>query len=391
MKIDTFAANAGPSLTGQFKTWLDQHGTPPDFLALHQSIASRDAAPETAVNDSTALHGATSCKGAMTQAGPHVQGGLGAFAIWDADGDFGTALHPLGSDARAAAQAATEDALQAADRMGEAPDVIWLSCSPGQEEAILAGIEDVVGENVPILGGSAADDTVEGHWQVFNAAQSESDGVIVSVLFPSKPISFAFHSGYAPSAHTGTVTKADGRLLQEIDHRPAADVYRSWTKDGVIPTAVTERTAILSESTLFPLGLDLDTVGGVPFYLLAHPAGLHPDGTLELFADTQEGDRLTLMEGAPDQLAARAGKVAALAAQSGTIAPDNIAGALMVYCGGCMLAVQDRLDDVTGGITTALPNVPFMGVFTFGEQGMVLGERNRHGNLMISAIIFASS
>lgn len=31
-----------------------------------------------------------------------------------------------------------------------------------------------------------------------------------------------------------------------------------------------------------------------------------------------------------------------------------------------------------------------MGVYTFGEQGMVKGGRNRHGNLMISAIAFAS-
>jgi hypothetical protein len=96
------------------------------------------------------------------------------------------------------------------------------------------------------------------------------------------------------------------------------------------------------------------------------------------------------MHGAPSQLTQRAGKVAALAAQSGDLLPKDIAGALMVYCGGCMLAVQDRLQEVSDGVVEALPNVPFMGVYTFGEQGMVMGGRNRHGNLMISAIVFAS-
>jgi hypothetical protein len=31
--------------------------------------------------------------------------------------------------------------------------------------------------------------------------------------------------------------------------------------------------------------------------------------------------------------------------------------------------------------------MPFIGCFTFGEQGLVL-DRNAHGNLMISAIAF---
>ena len=53
-----------------------------------------------------------------------------------------------------------------------------------------------------------------------------------------------------------------------------------------------------------------------------------------------------------------------------------------------MLAVRDRLEDVTDGIREALPGVPFLGIFTFGEQGVVLDGRNRHGNLMISAILF---
>ena len=392
MKIDVFATDSAADFpTGAaFDAWLGSHQTAPNFVALHQSVGTRSLGVDQKLRGVTAVHGATSCLGVMSQNGPFITDGLGAFAIWDADGDYGTALRNLGDDSRAAAKAATEAALLAADRLGEAPDVIWLSCSPGSEEAVLAGVEDVVGTNVPILGGSAADDTVEGHWEVFDATHATGDGVIVSVLFPSKSISFAYHNGYAPTAHEGVVTKCAGRLLQEIDGRPAADVYRGWTGHSVIPDTVTDRTAILSESTLSPLGGHLDDVGGVPFYLLYHPAGLRPDGTLELFADVEEGETLTLMQGAPRQLTQRAGKVAALAAQTGQMTADGIAGALMVYCGGCMLAVQDRLKEVSDGVVDALPQVPFLGVYTFGEQGMVMDGRNRHGNLMISAIVFAS-
>lgn len=392
MKIDVFATDAriGVPAATQLAAWRAAHATPPDFVALHHSVAHRDVGLAHALSGVRAVHGATSCLGVMSHQGPFIADGIGAFAIWDPKGDFGTALQPLGADSRAAARAATEAALRQADRPGEAPDVIWLSCSPGTEEEIVAGIEDAVGPDVPILGGSAADNTVEGHWQVFDSTGHESAGVVVSVLFPSKPVSFAYHNGYAPTPHQGVVTKAEGRRLMEIDGRPAADAYRDWTGDSIIPAKVTERTAILSQSTLSPLGRHLDDVGGVPFYLLFHPSGVLPDGTLELFADAEEGDTLTLMNGAPDQLTQRAGKVAALAAQSGDLQAGDIAGALMVYCGGCMLAVRDRLDEVSDGVCSALPGVPFLGVYTFGEQGKVMGGRNRHGNLMISAIVFAS-
>lgn len=392
MKIDVFAENGTDmnALGRRFDDWLGRHDNAPDFIALHKSVGCRAAGLAPRLAPTVALHGATSCLGVMSQDGARIDQGAGAFAIWDPAGDYGTAMRPIGADARAAARDAVEAALMAADRPGEAPDMVWLSASPGSEEAVLAGIAEVVGAKVPVMGGSAADDSIAGEWLVYDRDDVCTDGVVVSVLFPSTPVSFAYHNGYAPTAHQGTVTAADGRVLQQIDGRPAADVYRDWTDHAVIPDAVTETTAILSASTLAPLGRYLDSVGDVPYHLLAHPSGLTPEGHLELFADVAVGDELTLMSGSPDQLTQRAGKVAALAAQASGVGPDGLAGALVVYCGGCMLAVRDRLDDVSASVTEALPGVPYLGIFTFGEQGVVLGGDNRHGNLMISAVLFGA-
>ncbi len=44
----------------------------------------------------------------------------------------------------------------------------------------MRGIEETVGSNVPIVGGSAADNTIEGHWQQFANGQVYTDGVIVT-------------------------------------------------------------------------------------------------------------------------------------------------------------------------------------------------------------------
>ena len=304
----------------------------------------------------------------MTHAGP--QDGVAAFAIYDAEGDYGTALAAFTDDVAAAAAAATRAALAQADRMGEQPDLVWVSATPGQEEAVIKGIEMVVGGDVPIIGGSAADNSVSGDWFVFNGSDALSSGVVVSVLFPSTPISFAYQNGYSPTGFEGTVTKVEGRRIKEIDQQPAMDVYAKWTKGQIPKTdAGAEPGFILSESTLWPLGREITQVGEVPFYLLAHPSVAYENGDMDLFANVMEGERLTCMNGTKDSLIARAGRVASLAREAGHLNDKPISGALMIYCGGCMLSVQDRLGEVVTGINKALDGAPFLGPLHLGSKG----------------------
>ena len=53
-----------------------------------------------------------------------------------------------------------------------------------------------------------------------------------------------------------------------------------------------------------------------------------------------------------------------------------------------MLAIEKEIGLVSQSLAEALPSVPFLGNFTFGEQGRFLEGRNRHGNLMISCVLF---
>ena len=378
----------GATPQAAFDALTDAHGGKTlDFVTMHVNCAVGAAA----VNVSgapKAFHGSTSCLGAMTSEGTH--DGAAVFGLSDPEGDYGTAAVPFDGDVKAAAMAATKQALTQADRMGEQPDLVWIAATPGEEEAVIAGVEAIVGPDVPVIGGSAADNSVSGDWFVFDSTTSAQSGVVVSVLFPSTPLSFAYQSGYSPTAHEGVVSKVEGRTVQEIDGRPAMDVYHEWTGNEVpkVGTGEDEAKFILSESTLWPLGREINQVGEVPFYLLAHPASANVDGSVDLFANVAEGERLTCMNGTKDSLIARAGRVASFAREAGELNDKPIAGALMIYCGGCMLSVQDRLPEVVTGVNEALDGAPFLGAFTFGEQGTLVKAGNRHGNLMISAIIF---
>ncbi|MEM6480703.1 MAG: FIST N-terminal domain-containing protein [Pseudomonadota bacterium] len=366
---------------------LDQlAGSRFDFMSLHGNCEI-DVGPLSEHDIAKHVHGATSCLGAMSNAGPTK--GIAAFAIEDSAGAYGSALVAFNDSPQDAAAEATRKALLAADRLGERPDLVWVSSTPGVEEDILAGIEGVIGTDTPIIGGSAADNSVAGGWFVFNGAVRAGAGVVVSVLFPSTPVSFAYQSGYSPTEKSGIVTKCDGRRLLELDGRPALEVYSEWTGGTVANIDKPEDSrAILSESTMWPLGREISQVGEVPFFLLAHPAVGDGTGAIDLFANVAEGERLTLMTGTQHSLIERAGRVAALAHATAPGPDREVAGALMIYCGGCMLSVQDRLSDVAAGVNTALDGAPFLGAFTFGEQGALLKAGNRHGNLMISCVVF---
>lgn len=392
MKIDFFApnaANSGSDAKIQLQTWLDQHATAPDFVAIHGGVTAPLSPLAQHVSGTGAVHGASSCLGVMSHTGANLDAGVGVFCIWDPSGSYGTSIVSFDDlDPSEAAARAVTQAIANADRSGEAPDLLWISASPGSEEAVIEGITNTLGEHVPMLGGSAADNDISGQWFMTDGQDQVGNGVIVTALFPSKKTSFAYHNGYAPTQKIGIATKTDGRRVYEIDNRPAAQVYADWTGKGVIDPNATEAQAILGPSTLSPLGRIYDQLGDVPLYLLAHPATALPDGSIEFFADIAEGDALTLMQGSEDSLIARAGKVASLAKNAAPFPASKIAGGLMVYCGGCMLAVQDRMEEVVGSVTSAIPDVPFMGIFTFGEQGCLLDGDNRHGNLMISCLLF---
>jgi hypothetical protein len=264
---------------------------------------------------------------------------------------------------------------------------VWVTCPPGDEEEILLGIEAGLDRaNVPIIGGSSADDAVEGKWYQMTNGQVLHNGVVVTAMYPSRPIRYAFDSSYTPTAHTGFITKASGRIIYEINHRPAADVYNEWT-NGVI-TDYLDGGNILSPTTLYPLGRLAMWARGVNLYQLSHPEAVLENRALSLFTKAEMGEEIVLMESSVQDLVYRIDRVTSKAL-AGISAPDKqVAGALVIYCAGCMLAVQDRMQEVAQQFQEALAGQPFLGLFTFGEQGRPLLGENTHANLMMSIIIF---
>lgn len=339
------------------------------------------------------FQGGTSCSAVMTEDGYISADGraMSAVAFWDEDTAFGVSCVSKGDDPKQAAITALEQAIDNAERSGELPSAIWLLPSPGGEEAIIEGIKEVAGGDIPLIGGSAADNTIEGNWYQFTQEEIQTDSVSLVVIYRDDYIITAgFHSGYDPSENKGVCTKTGDRVIYEIDGKKAAEVYNDWT-GGAITKELAEGGHILSASNLFPIGRKVGAISGIDYFQLSHPETVTDEKGISLFTDISEGEQIICMQGSVENLTQRVGNVVRSCLERDDIKQDEVEGALIIFCAGCMMTIGDRMNEAYQSIKDVFGDgVPFWAMFTFGEQGSLAGGENCHGNLMISTLVFTN-
>lgn len=366
--------------------------TPDLIIASYSSLSDVNGLMERLHHHfpTTSVMGGSTCRGSITADGL-VGFGHSNVSLWglcDDEGDYGVGYADYGESVAAAAECALEQALANAQREGELPDMVWLHSSPGNEEEVVATLDRLLGQDVSIIGGSVADEALEGKWSCFADQHSTGNGVALAVFFSGYEISTSFQSGYQPTQKTGVATRCQGRTVFEIDHQPAAERYNEWADSLVNLADARLPVNVLGSSTLSPLGIAVGEVSGIPYYNLVHPETYTEDRALTFFCEVAEGETLTLMNGSLDNIISRPGRVANEAIHTADGSDGEVLGGLAVFCGGCLLAVEPRVSEITQHLNANMQEKPYLGCFTFGEQGRFSGGENRHGNLMISVTVF---
>ena len=72
------------------------------------------------------------------------------------------------------------------------------------------------------------------------------------------------------------------------------------------------------------------------------------------------------------------------------IEPHEVIGALNIFCGGLVMAINDSMQEATDELSKALGHHNTMGICCFGEQGMDHQRRACHGNLMFGCLLFSN-
>ena len=113
----------------------------------------------------------------------------------------------------------------------EKPDMILYmgTTKRGEENQIMDGIAEVVGDDIPVVGGNAKDFGAKfaNNWRQFTEKETFSNGLILVAVYANK-IGWGFESTFRLTDKKGIVTKSDGFRIAEIDGRPALDVYNEW-------------------------------------------------------------------------------------------------------------------------------------------------------------------
>ncbi len=330
------------------------------------------------------FHGSSSCQAVMTDKGFHSGPVIAVLAIYDPGPHaYGTGISH--SAENEGVMEALDMALENADRIGEVPDLILLHATPGKEESIIESVDERFGTLIPIIGGSAADNSILGKWSVFTTQGHSRDGVSLTLFYSSQHVDIAFSAGHSPTNIKGTATKTKDRCLLEIDGEPALERYRQWTNHQ--HNQIDQDNFLFTNSSAYPIGRVAGHLYDRPYYKLSHPIRETEEGGIELFTNINEGDELTLMKGNREHLLARAAKVVNIAFNQ-KLEESRKIGVINIFCAGPMLHLKQDMNSVCEQINQELEHLPFICPFTFGEQGRFIGGENGHGNLMISSAIF---
>jgi len=95
--------------------------------------------------------------------------------------------------------------------------------------AVLAGMVEVVGKNVPITGGLAGDGgAFEQTWVLDNQGLSSNRLVCIGLYGASLQFSHGSFGGWLPFGPARRVTRCESNVLYELDGEPALTVYKRY-------------------------------------------------------------------------------------------------------------------------------------------------------------------
>jgi hypothetical protein len=284
------------------------------------------------------------------------------------DATFGVAHVPaVDGDVAASARHAAETARErAGERHPHSAVVVLADGLAGDQREVVRGAYEVTGAVIPLIGGTASDDFGYARTHQFGPAGVSTNGLVVVWINSPRPIGVGVGHGWRPVGEPMLVTRADGRLVQELDGRPAIEAYIETLGDRIDVEAKPFAAQVLRH----PLGRA--TVDGR--YEIAHAQDRLGDGLLT-FAHLPEGALVQVM--ASDEVLLIEG--ARQAARDALACLDGPPAAALVFsCCARFELLGDARAAEAEGVSDALGGVPIAGFFTYGEFARIVGPSGFH-------------
>ena len=233
--------------------------------------------------------------------------------------------------------------------------------------AVVRGLQEVLGKNLPIVGGSAGDDFLfKKTFQYYN--DRIMTNAVISIGFSGEFIfGVGVRHGWEPVGLPMKVTEAKGSRIIKVNNRPALSIYEDYFGKKAEELI---KEPIAKMAYTYPLGM---SVKGSEELLIRDVVIANEQGEITCAAEIEEGSEIRLMLGEEERaiLAAREAAKQALSQLNG-VEPK----AIFVF--NCMARKKllginvkneiDAIQDVLG------KDVPLIGFYTYGELAPLAGE-----------------
>lgn len=273
------------------------------------------------------------------------------------------APEPSGNDARDTGRRAAREALAGmplppADRSRA---MLLIADTKSRDAAeVVHGALSVAGAGIAWCGGGTGSLDPGQSAAQFANGRALRDHVVAVTLDCHARVGVGIKHGWQPTGPPAMVTRADGTLVEQLEHRPAFDIYRAAAEEA-------GQQLDADEFVRFAMSHPLGIPQADGEYLVRDPLALEEGGALRFLAGVPDGAIVRVMEGTPLMLV-EAARDAASMARKDVGAP--IGGALVFDCISRYLMLGDRLQDELEACRDALgEDVPVLGCLTFGEVG----------------------
>lgn len=231
--------------------------------------------------------------------------------------------------------------------------------------AILQGISSVLGENLPVSGGTAGDDgKFKRTWQ-FAGKKILTDAAVAIGFSGDFKLGTGVRSGWMPIGLAIKVTRASGNILYELNGEPALKVFERFLGKHAnkLPEIGVE----------YPLGLvgRWGDVGEEDYCLLRATMSVNrKEGSISFAGEIPEGAMVNLTCGDISSVLQASKKAAQLA-----MTDLGDAKAAMIFCYSCMarkIVLGRRTREEIELIREVIsPELPIVGFYTYGEYSRV--------------------
>ncbi len=250
-----------------------------------------------------------------------------------------------------------------------------------REDEIVAELKKLVGPTVPITGGSAADDLLMNVNYTFANGKVYKDALVLTTIVSHVKIATTAESGFKPTKKSFVVTKAKGRLIHELNNRPAAEVlaeaYNSTVEELSKPVLGNLQKCFLLNSTNPLLIVEgPDTYRVAVFHMIKGKDVIIGSGVAENTAITiGKGSEKTIINSASTAMKRLKQKIG-----------NNLAAIIAFDCDLRLMALGDKIHEENRRIMKEIGKTPIIGFFTNGEQCFIGNKAATHVNYTLTAI-----